>query len=165
MTTVYSYNTAGRLIGPVILTEADMSPLEPGVYLIPGNCTAKMPPVNSPGFFVAWDGDDWGYVSDVTPTEPPTPTPALTVADFDAALTAHLDTTAQSRRYDNRITCAVRAGYSGPFQAEGQAFAAWMDACNAFAYTLLAEVQAGTRPLPDSTQALIDLLPPMVWPA
>lgn len=94
---------------------------------------------------------------------PPGPQP-LTVEDFDRALTDHLDATARAKRYDNRISCAVRAGYPGPFQAEGAAFAAWMDACNAQAYALLAEVQAGTRPLPSSTQALIDLLPPMVWP-
>ena len=93
------------------------------------------------------------------------PAPALTVADFDAALTAHLDATAQARQYDNRITCMVRAGFPGPFQAEGQAFATWCDTCNAMAYTLLAEAQAGTRPLPATTQALIDTLPPMVWPA
>lgn len=95
---------------------------------------------------------------------PPAPEP-LTVADFDRALTTHLDETAQSRRYDSRVTCALRAGYPGPFQAEGQAFAAWMDTCNAQAYTLLAEVQSGVRPLPESTKALIDALPPMVWPA
>ena len=65
---------------------------------------------------------------------------------------------------DNRITCALRAGYPGPFQAEGQAFALWMDACNLAAYTLLAEVQAGTRPLPETAQVLIVALPPMMWP-
>ena len=83
---------------------------------------------------------------------------------FEAALDRHLDATAQARRYDNRITCALRAGYPGPFQAEGQAFALWMDACNLAAYTLLAEVQAGVRPLPETTQGLIEALPPMVWP-
>lgn len=98
-------------------------------------------------------------------TPEPYTEPALTVADFDNALTQHLDKTAQAKRYDNRITCALRAGYPGPFQAEGQAFAAWMDTCNAQAYALLAEVQSGTRPLPESTKALIDALPPMVWPA
>lgn len=87
------------------------------------------------------------------------------VAACDHALTIHLDTVAQARRYDNRITCALRAGYPGPFQAEGQAFAAWMDACNAQAYALLAEVQAGAREIPESPQALIDALPPMEWPA
>lgn len=96
-------------------------------------------------------------------TEPPAPLPP-TVADFDAALTRHIDATAQVRRYDNRITCALRAGYPGPFQAEGQAFALWMDACNLAAYTLLAEVQAGVRPLPENTQVLIEALPPMMWP-
>lgn len=94
----------------------------------------------------------------------PPPPPPPTVADFDAALTRHLDATAQARRYDNRITCALRAGYPGPFQAEGQAFALWMDACNLAAYTLLAEVQAGARPLPENAQVLIEALPLMVWP-
>ena len=100
---------------------------------------------------------------DVLPPPVPAPLPP-TVADFDAALTRHLDATAQARRYDSRITCALRAGYPGPFQAEGQAFALWMDACNLAAYTLLAEVQAGTRQLPENTQALIEALPPMMWP-
>ena len=90
--------------------------------------------------------------------------PAPTVEDFTNALTAHLDATAQQRRYDNRITCMLRAGFAGPFQVEAFAFATWADACNAMAYKLQAEVQAGTRPMPPSTQALIDVLPPMVWP-
>lgn len=87
------------------------------------------------------------------------------VAECDSALTAHLDAVAQSRRYDNRITCALRAGYVGPFQTEGQAFAAWMDTCNAMAYQFLAEVQSGTRPWPTNTTELIAALPPMVWPS
>lgn len=82
----------------------------------------------------------------------------------DKALTDHLDATAKSRRYDNRITCAVRAGYPGPFQAEGQAFALWMDTCNALAYQFLAEIHAGSRPMPSDPQQLIDELPDMVWP-
>lgn len=36
---------------------------------------------------------------------------------------------------------------------------------NAMAYTLMQEVQAGARPMPTTTQALIDALPPMVWPS
>lgn len=88
-----------------------------------------------------------------------------TLADFDRALTEHLDKTAQARRFDNRITCMVRAGFVGPFQAEAVAFAQWADACNAQAYQLLAQVQADTLPLPQTTQEFIALLPPMVWPA
>lgn len=100
------------------------------------------------------------WVADYVPPAPP----ILTVADFDAALTAHLDTTAQQKRYDNRITCMVRAGFPGPFQAEGVAFATWCDTCNAFAYTFMAEVQAGTQPMPASPAEFIALLPQMVWP-
>lgn len=89
---------------------------------------------------------------------------APTIADFDAALTAHLDATAQARQYDNRITCALRAGYPGPFQAEGKAFAVWMDRQNAFAHQLLSEVQSGRTPQPKSVEEFILLLEPMVWP-
>lgn len=86
------------------------------------------------------------------------------VAQFDKALTDHMDAVAQSHRYDNRITCALRAGYPGPFQAEGQAFASWMDNCNAFAYGVLLEVQAGTHPMPASPEAFIATLPVITWP-
>jgi hypothetical protein len=107
-------------------------------------------------------GLDWV----VLPEYPPEPLPEPpTIQDFIKALTDHLDDTAKQRQYDNRINCALRAGYPGPFHDEGQAFAIWMDNCNALAYTLLAEVQAGTRTLPTTTQSLIDELPPMVWPA
>lgn len=82
----------------------------------------------------------------------------------DTALTNHLDTTAQARKYDNRIACMVRAGFAGPFQAEAQAFAIWADSCNAVAYQYLAEVQSGARPMPSSPQELINVLPEMVWP-
>lgn len=103
----------------------------------------------------------------MNPPPPPEPAPyvppAPTVDDFDAALTAHLDATAQARRYDNRITCALRAGYTGPFQAEGQAFATWMDACNWQAYQVLAGVQSGALTMPTVEEFVADL-PDMVWP-
>ena len=85
-------------------------------------------------------------------------------AEYDKALTEHLDKVAQERRYDNRITCALRAGFVGAFQAEGQAFATWMDTCNVYAYTVLTEVQSGIRPLPESTSAFIAELPVLNWP-
>ena len=106
-------------------------------------------------------------IAEVEATYVPPAPPSIEeqIAVFDAALVAHLDATARQRRYDNRVTCALRAGYPSPFRAEGKAFAGWMDQCNALAYQLLAEVVAGTRPLPSSPQALIDLMPAMVWPS
>lgn len=87
------------------------------------------------------------------------------IARFDAGLTAHLDKVAQSKKYDNRITCMVRAGFPGPFQAEGMAFAAWADQCNMFAYTLMQQVMTGQAPAPASVDAFISQLPQMVWPS
>ena len=82
---------------------------------------------------------------------------------FEQALDNHLDRVATQKRYADRVTCALRAGYPGPFQAEGKAFATWMDTCNAQAYALLAEVVAGQRELPDDPQTFLDMLPPMEW--
>lgn len=87
-------------------------------------------------------------------------TPDAIVAAMDALFNA----TAQAKRYDNRITCALRAGYAGPFQLEGIAFAKWMDDCYTLAHAMFAEVQAGARPMPATAEEALALLPPMVWP-
>ena len=91
--------------------------------------------------------------------------PPLTPADIVAAMDALFNAVAQAKNYDNRLTCALRAGYPGPFHDEGVAFATWMDGCNALAYQMLAEVQAGTRAMPATTDQALSLLPEMVWPA
>lgn len=101
-----------------------------------------------------WDG--------ITLTEPPITQP--TVEEIVAAMESLFDTTAQSRRYDNRVTCALRAGYAGPFQAEGIAFATWMDRQNSIAYQMLAQVQAGEMLMPATIEDALALLEPMVWP-
>lgn len=89
---------------------------------------------------------------------------AALIEQYEAALDAHLDTKAQERRYLNRITCALRAGFPGPYQAEGTAFAQWMDACNVYAFAQIALIEAGQRPMP-SVEAFIEELPDLVWPA
>ena len=91
-------------------------------------------------------------------------TAPITVTQIIDAMTELFDTAAQARNYDNRITCALRAGYPGPFQPEGVAFASWMDAQNAKAYLMLSQVQAGTMPMPATVEAALALLDPMVWP-
>lgn len=86
------------------------------------------------------------------------------INQYNAALDKHLDTTAQSKRYTDRFTCAIRAGFQGPYQAEGLAFGQWMDTCNQLAYQMLAEIEAGTRPMFASTDEFIAALPLMIWP-
>lgn len=88
---------------------------------------------------------------------------AATTKQYEAALDAHLDAAAQSRGYNDRFTFALRAGYAGPYQTEGIAFAQWMDDCNAQAYALLAAVEAGTAPLPSRTDFIAGL-PALVLP-
>lgn len=88
----------------------------------------------------------------------------VSVRDYELALDTHMDKVAQARRYDNRITCALRAGYSGPFQEEGTAFASWMESCNLLAYQILAEVEQGLRPAPATPQVLVQLMPAPPWP-
>lgn len=96
--------------------------------------------------------------------EPADPLPQDDViALYTAAMDELFNATAQAKRYDNRVTCALRAGYPGPFQAEGLAFAQWMDACNALGYQVMAEVLSGQRPMP-TVPAFLDLLPQVEWP-
>lgn len=87
-----------------------------------------------------------------------------TQAEYITAAEALYDSVAQAKHYDDRYTCALRAGYSGPFQQEGQAFATWMDNQNNKAYQIMAEVLSGTRPQPTIAEflALFDSPP---WPA
>lgn len=73
---------------------------------------------------------------------------ALMVQRYEQALDGHLDSVAKQYSYNDRFTFALRAGYAGPWQAEGIAFAQWMDTCNADAFTLIQKVIAGEVPAP-----------------
>lgn len=84
-------------------------------------------------------------------------------AIFTKALETLYDKEAKDHRYDSRLTCALRAGYVGPFQAEGVAFATWMDNCNAYAYGVMGDVLAATRTIP-TIEELISELPELTWP-
>jgi hypothetical protein len=84
-------------------------------------------------------------------------------AEYIAALEVMFDQVARQRRYNDRYTCALRAGYPGPFQEEGKAFGSWMDACNALGYTTMAKVKAGQIACPTMAE-LVESMPAMVWP-
>ena len=104
-----------------------------------------------------WDGSALS-----APVIPP-PTQNEILLTLVAALEAHYDITAKERRYDSRLTCALRAGFAGPFQAEGTAFAIWMDNCNALGYQVMADCLVGLRPIP-TAEELVAEMPAMVWP-
>lgn len=85
-----------------------------------------------------------------------------------AALERHYDAVAAAKRYGAppvppRVMCALRAGMIGsPFQAQGIAFGAWMDTCNAIGYQVIDNCLAGA-PVP-TEEELIAMMPQMVWP-
>ena len=54
---IFNYDTAGIFTGE---TDADPSPLEPGVFLIPARATTISPPADLPADQVArWNGAAW----------------------------------------------------------------------------------------------------------
>lgn len=53
--------------------EADESPLEPGVFLLPAYSTAIAPPAQQEGYYRTWNGSEW--VQELIPLPPPAPEP------------------------------------------------------------------------------------------
>ena len=77
--TVYQTDHAGLLVGP---TEADESPLEPGVWLMPAGTVQAAPPAEWPlSHWPRWNGHAWGLVPRPT-AAPRQPTPAEKLAAF-----------------------------------------------------------------------------------
>jgi hypothetical protein len=83
---------------------------------------------------------------------------------FDDALVKMFDAKAAERNYESWRTVTLRAGYAGPFQAEGTAFGSWMDACNVYCYGVMAAVKNQQR-MPPTVAQLLAELPTLTWPA
>ena len=81
------------------------------------------------------------------------------------AMQSYLDSTAQERGYDGILSLCSYATSANPrFGPEGQAGVSLRDAVWAYGYQIIAEVQAGTRPVP-TAEELIAALPSIVWPS
>jgi len=89
---------------------------------------------------------------------------AETKTTYEKALEDHLDKKANERGYTTIHTASLRAALvNSPYHAEGLVYGAWMDACNAKGYEVLASVQAGNIPLP-TVEDFIAMLPELVLP-
>lgn len=76
---VYQYDIAGMYTGT---TEADESPLEPGVLLIPARCVTVEPPEFSGNQRPRWNGAKWELIT-VSPANDNQPaSPVEKLRDF-----------------------------------------------------------------------------------
>ena len=86
------------------------------------------------------------------------------IAEYTAAVQAHLDSFAQTRNYDGILSATTYATSSVlKFQAEGQYAVEARDATWAKCYEILAAVEDGTSPMPTEAELLAEL-PALVWP-
>ena len=82
---------------------------------------------------------------------------AATLAALTKTVQAALDDEARSRGYDNVVSACSYAAAPNPFQSEGQAFVSWRGNVWAACYAMLAQVEAGTRPVPTAAEVLAEL--------
>jgi len=76
---------------------------------------------------------------------------------FNGAIQNHLDTKAQSLRYDNINAIGKYVGYINDFQSEAEALGAWASSCWVVAGQIEVDVQSGTRPMPTVDEVLAEL--------
>lgn len=87
-------------------------------------------------------------------------------ASIVAATQARLDAFARTRNYDDIKSASDYAGCSVPqFSAEGTYCRDARAETWAKLYDMLAQVQAGTRPMPSSFSDIEAELPPLAWPS
>ena len=97
---------------------------------------------------------------------PSPPTVDQIVADITSATQARLDTFARTRNYDGILSACTYATSTNPrFASEGQYCVTARDATWSALYVVMAEVEAGTRPMPTGYQDIEPDLPALVWPA
>jgi hypothetical protein len=119
---------------------------------------------------------DMNYLGiEVVPDIPPTQAELELAAEIERqrveqaivdSVQARLDTFARTRNYDGILSACTYASSMVPkFKAEGLYCVGSRDNTWAALYNGLAEVQAGTRPMPSSYADIEPLLPELAWPA
>ena len=162
---VCQLDSDGYFIG---VTVADLS-REDGTYLIPGGCVDAPAPSIPDGNRARWTGTKFAFETipvPPAPEPPPPPTQEQIIAAFSAQIQGRLDAFARGRNYDGILSaCTYATSTMAKFKAEGQACVNLRDATWSAAYNILAQVQAGTRPMPSSIADIEADLPPLVWPS
>ena len=138
--------------------EAEIDP-----YAALPRCTLTPPPATTGTQVAQWVGGSW-VTLDQRP-ESPKPSPAEIQKSIVDATQQRLDDFARTRNYDGIMSACTYATSTVPkFAAEGQYCVAARDATWAKLYQILAEVEAGTRPMPSGYADIEPLLPVLEWP-
>ena len=99
------------------------------------------------------------------PPPPPPPSPEEIQAEIVVSTQKRLDDFARTRLYDGNLSACTYATSSVPkFKTEGQYCVHARDATWAKLYQMLAEVEAGTRPVPTGYADIEPELPVLAWP-
>lgn len=104
-------------------------------------------------------------VADLSPAEQAAAVAAI-IASVTSNTQARLDTFARTRGYDGILSACTYASSAIPkFAADGQYAVNARDATWATLYAFMADVGAGTKPMPTGFAEVEPLLPALVWPA
>jgi len=143
---------------------ADPNPLERGKWLVPAHATELEPPAAVEGKTRHFVGGEWVY-QDIPPTpEPEPPTPEQVRQNFATLIQQRLDNFARGRNYDSILSAGTYAtSLVTKFKNEGKTCVNLRDSTWAAAYDILAQVEAGTRPMPTSLADIEADLPALVW--
>lgn len=115
--------------------------------------------------------NQWGApdLIEMTPAEiaahlnPSPPTLQEMLAQYTIAIQQRLDDFARTRHYDGILSACTYATSTHPqFASEGQRCVGLRDATWAAGYAILADVEAGNRPIPSVEQVMAEL-PELTW--
>lgn len=114
---------------------------------------------------VAAIGDTYENGEFIKP-QPPQPSPEEIQQEIVTATQQRLDDFARTRNYDGILSLCTYATSTVPkFAAEGQYGVTARDATWAKLYEMLAEVEAGARPVPGGYADIEPELPVLAWPS
>ena len=115
---------------------------------------------NKPCDLATWDMAAKQWIDPRTPSQ----VAEAIQAEVIKSTQLRLDTFAQTRNYDGILSaCTYATSAVSKFALEGQCCVTSRDATWAALYTILAEIQAGTRPMPTSYADIEPLLPALTW--
>lgn len=153
---IWNYNpVTGVLIGA---SEADESPLEPGVYMVPAYATEISPPPLTPeGEETYWAGDAWA--TRALPPPPPPPTTAEYVAVLRGEVQSYLEAIARDWGFDSMLDAVsyVDEPTWAKGQVRGRALRTWRSQVWLQWHTVARDIERGVRLLPRADDLIAEL--------